>query len=176
MSPKGPYAKGLVANLWCYWEVVEPVGGRAYGKKVGHWEHALEGASGTPGPFSRSVSKLPWGKQAFSSTSFRHDFLFHQSNGAEWLKPPKLWLKKTLSSFTLIVSGALSQWWKSWLMHPPLCGHQGLSASLPGFRSSPNPKSESDLQCFINLIILSPSAHLRVEGPYFRRLASSGKS
>jgi hypothetical protein len=23
MSPKDPYAKGLIVNLWCYWEMVE---------------------------------------------------------------------------------------------------------------------------------------------------------
>jgi hypothetical protein len=25
--PKGPWSKDVVANLWCYWEVVEPLEG-----------------------------------------------------------------------------------------------------------------------------------------------------
>jgi hypothetical protein len=27
--PKGTFVKGLVARMWCYWEVWEPLGGGA---------------------------------------------------------------------------------------------------------------------------------------------------
>jgi hypothetical protein len=27
---------------WCYWEMVKPLGGRAYGRSLGYWGHALK--------------------------------------------------------------------------------------------------------------------------------------
>jgi hypothetical protein len=42
-------AEGLVARLWCYWEVVEPLGMQLSGRKLGHW--ALEGDIWSPSSY-----------------------------------------------------------------------------------------------------------------------------
>lgn len=40
-----PHARGLVASLWCYGKVVEPLGCGPGGRMLGHWV-GLEGNSG----------------------------------------------------------------------------------------------------------------------------------
>jgi hypothetical protein len=50
VSPKSLYVKGLVLSLCHYWKVMEPLGGGASRKKLGHWGQPLEGETGTPDP------------------------------------------------------------------------------------------------------------------------------
>jgi hypothetical protein len=62
--PKGPCGNVLVPSHQHYWEVVEPLKGRAYGRTSGHWGQALRGNAGAPAPplplfHSHKVSSPP---------------------------------------------------------------------------------------------------------------------
>jgi hypothetical protein len=46
MSPKCPRVNGLVLSLHHYWELTEPLGGKAKWKVIGHWWYAHEGEYG----------------------------------------------------------------------------------------------------------------------------------
>lgn len=96
----------LVSSWWCYWEVVEHLGGEAY------WGSAPLGMClwrgyGDTGPFL-SLCLLATMRSSFA--------LLHASRCDHAVKSPmalKLWVEISLSSFKLIFSGSLSQW-ESW--------------------------------------------------------------
>jgi hypothetical protein len=57
VSPQVPCIKGLVATVWCYWKVVEPL---RVGVQSGHWRHSFESDIRTLAVFPLLSLSLPW--------------------------------------------------------------------------------------------------------------------
>jgi hypothetical protein len=103
-APKGPYVKGLIANLWYCWEVREPLGCGPKGRKLGHWSVPFKGTSG-------HFPLLSLMRAVSSSLCSCHDILCNEkpkSKGPRKHEPKPLKLSHTknfLLSFFLVELG-----------------------------------------------------------------------
>lgn len=75
------------------------------GRKLPHWEYALQGDIGT----LVSSSLMPWFPghhkvNGLASHTVRHDVLSHPGSNWPWTKPLKSWANINLSCFRLIIS------------------------------------------------------------------------
>jgi hypothetical protein len=76
MSLKGLYVKGLVANLWHFWETMETLKRGVYWN-LRHWGCVKEEDIKTPLTPSTFASSLTWGEAALFPASSHHDVLPH---------------------------------------------------------------------------------------------------